>query len=284
VLGGSENMSGKRTGFAAYFDAQESGCPAYSRPMLQNARPPAACVASRIRALGAGIVLGAATLAGQAQAPAQAQDSLSPELLSRVQVLALSGARAGAPPQARIEVQLGQLDARLRLAPCRQVQPYLPGGMKMWGRSRIGLRCVDGQSRWNVTLPVTVQVFARALVASTALPAGAVLTQAHLQAVEVDIAAEAGQIYTDAAELDGRSLQRPLAVGEAVRSSDLKQRRWFAAGERVQVLASGSGYAVAGEGQAMEPGLDGQDVRIRFENGRTVTGRAVGERRVEVLL
>jgi flagellar basal body P-ring formation protein FlgA len=282
VLGGSENMSGKRTGFAAYFDAQESGCPAYSRPMLQNARPPAASVTSRIRALGAGIVLGAATLAGQAQAPAQA--SLSPELLSRVQALALSGARAGAPPQARIEVQLGQLDARLRLAPCRQVQPYLPGGMKMWGRSRIGLRCVDGQSRWNVTLPVTVQVFARALVATTALPAGAVLTQAQLQAAEIDIAAEAGQIYADAAELDGRSLQRPLAIGEAVRSSDLKQRRWFAAGERVQVLASGSGYAVASEGQAMEPGLDGQDVRIRFENGRTVTGRAVGERRVEVLL
>jgi flagella basal body P-ring formation protein FlgA len=246
--------------------------------MLQTARSLAAVLASRTRALGAGLALGLAVMSGQAQS------SLNPELLERVQALALAGARAGAPPQARIEVLLGQLDARLRLAPCGQVQPYLPNGMKMWGRSRIGLRCVDGKVRWNVTLPVTVQVFSQALVATAALPAGTELAQAQLQPAEIDIAAESGQIFTDARALDGRTLQRPLAVGEPVRSHDLKQRRWFAAGDRVQVLASGQGYAVAGEGQAMEPGLDGQDVKIKFENGRTLTGRAVGERRVEVLL
>lgn len=251
--------------------------------MLQKARPVsavAALLAGRARALGAGLALCLAATDGGAQTPS----SLSPELLSRVQALALAGARAGAPPEARIEVHLGQLDARLRLAPCAQVQPYLPSGMKMWGRSRIGLRCVDGQARWNVSLPVQVQVYARVLVATTALPAGTVLSQAQLQAADIDIAAEPGQVFTDASLLDGRSLQRPLVVGEALRSTDLKQRRWFAAGERVQVLASGAGYAIASEGQAMEPGLEGQDVRIRFENGRTVTGRAVGERRVEVLL
>lgn len=273
-----ENMSGKRAGFGAQFEPKKTGGGPKVAAMLQNALVPAAASASRTRALGAGLAL--ALLA----CGAQGQSSLSPELLDRVHALALTGARAGAPPQARIEVELGQLDARLRLAPCTQVQPYLPTGLKMWGRSRIGLRCVDGQGRWNVSLPVTVRVFARALVATATLPAGAVLTQAQLQPAEIDIAAEPGQIFTDPALLDGRSLQRPLAVGEAVRSSDLKLRRWFAVGERVQVLASGAGYAIASEGQAMEVGLDGQDVRVRFENGRVVTGRAVGERRVEVLL
>lgn len=235
-------------------------------------------MASRTRALGVGLAL-ALLVAG-----AQAQSSLSPELLDRVHGLALAGARAGAPAQARIEVELGQLDTRLRLAPCGQVQPYLPTGLKMWGKSRIGLRCVDGLARWNVSLPVTVRVFARALVATAALPVGTVLTQAQLQPAEIDIAAEPGQIFTELSVLDGRSLQRPLTVGEAVRSTDLKLKRWFAVGERVQVLASGQGYAIASEGQAMEVGLDGQDVRVRFENGRVVIGRAVGERRVEVLL
>jgi flagellar basal body P-ring formation protein FlgA len=271
-------MSGKRAAIAAHFGAKETGGGPKVSTMLQTAHPIAAVPASRLRALGVGVLL---CLAG---ASGQAQSALSPELLERVQDLALAGARAGAPPQARIEVLLGQLDTRLRLAPCGQVQPYLPNGMKMWGRSRIGLRCVDGRARWNVTLPVTVQVFSQALVAATALPAGAELAQAQLQSAEIDIAAEAGQIFTDVSLLDGRTLQRPLAVGEAVRSHDLKQRRWFAAGDRVQVLASGRGYAVAGEGLAMEPGLDGQDVKIKFENGRTLIGRAVGERRVEVLL
>ncbi|HEX2012084.1 MAG TPA: flagellar basal body P-ring formation chaperone FlgA [Roseateles sp.] len=255
--------------------------------MDQNARPPTAAPTRRVRPLGVAVLLAAAGLELGAQT---LNEPLTPELLGHVQQLAQEGARAGAPAQARVAVQLGQLDGRLRLAPCRQVQPYLPAGLKMWGKTRIGLRCLDGAvagsggARWNVSLPVTVQVYARVIVAGAALPAGTVLTQALLQTAEVDIAAEAGQVFGDAAQLDGRSLQRPLDTGEAVRSSDLKLRRWFAVGERVQVLASGSGYAISSEGQALEPGLEGQDVRVRFENGRTVTGRAVGERRVELVL
>ena len=243
-----------------------------------------AALACRIRALVALVLLALPAAGVRAQAT---QNPLTPQLLAHVQQLALSGAQAGAPAQARVEVELGQLDPRLRLAPCRQIQPYLPAGLKMWGKSRIGLRCLDaaqGGARWNVSLPVVVRVYARALVAGVGLPAGTVLTPGLLQLAEVDIAAETGQVFTADESLDGRSLQRPLAPGETLRSSDLKLRRWFAVGERVQVLASGMGYAISSEAQALEPGLEGQDVRVRFENGRTITGRAVGERRVEVLL
>ncbi|UDF33423.1 UNVERIFIED_ORG: flagellar basal body P-ring formation chaperone FlgA [Shinella sp. XGS7] len=251
-----------------------AGAPQHRRPSPRRAR------------LALALLLTGGGLAAQAQ---QAQ-VLAPELLSHVQQLALSGARAGAPDGARVEVQLGQLDARLRLAPCRQVQPYLPPGLRMWGKTRIGLRCLDGAqagsgaARWNVTLPVRVLVHARAVVAAQALPAGTVLAPELLQTAEVDIAGEGGQVFMEIAALEGRSLQHPLTPGEAVRSTDLKARRWFAVGERVQVLASGPGYAISGEAQALEPGLEGQEVRVRFENGRTVTGRAVGERRVEVFL
>ncbi len=210
--------------------------------------------------------------------------TLSAELRLQVQDLAQAGAKAGVPAQARVEVQVGQLDPRLKLAPCAQVQPYLPTGLQMWGRTRIGLRCIDGRARWNVTLPVQVKVFARALVAAEPLASGGSLTQAQLAMAEIDIAAVAGAVFTDAAGLAGRSLARPVAAGEAISSSSLKARQWFAAGETVQVRVAGPGFAVAGEGQAMAAGLEGQTVKIRFENGRMVTGRVVGERRVEVLL
>lgn len=247
--------------------------------MLQIARAPS--VAGCLRATCVAMVVGAAVGAACAQAPVSA---LPAEVLSRVQALAVAGAQAGAPAGSRVEVQLGQLDPRLRLAPCAQIQPYLPPGHRAWGRTRIGLRCTDGATRWNVSLPVTIQVFAKALVSREALPAGTELTAAQLRLADVDIAAEGGAVFTDAAQLAGRVLQSPLDAGEALRSHDLRARRWFAAGDRVQVLAAGAGFAITGEGQALEPGLEGRDVRVRFENGRTVTGRAVGERRVEVLL
>lgn len=215
---------------------------------------------------------------------ARAQTVLDPALVERVRQLAETAARATAPPGTRVAVEIGQLDARLRLAPCQQVQPYLPPGMAVWGRSRIGLRCVQGSARWNVTLPVRVAVYGRALVAGTPLPAGAVLSQDQLAMADIDVAAEPGAVFTDPDLLIGRTLARPLSAGDAIRAPVLRSRQWFAAGETVQVRAAGEGFAVVAEARALSAGVEGQEVRVRFESGRVVSGRAVGERRVDVLL
>lgn len=215
---------------------------------------------------------------------ARAQTVLDPALVERVRQLAETAARATAPPGTRVAVEIGQLDARLKLAPCQQIQPYLPPGVAVWGRSRIGLRCTDGVARWNVTLPVRVAVFGRVVVAGAPLPAGVNLSQDQLAMADIDIAAEPGAVFTDAAQLIGRTLARPVNAAEAVRASALKSRQWFAAGETVQVQAIGEGFAVASEAQAMSAGIEGQEVRVRFESGRVASGRAVGERRVELLL
>ena len=39
----------------------------------------------------------------------------------------------------RMEVIVGNLDSRLRLAPCGNVEPYLPVGMRLWGKT-LGFR------------------------------------------------------------------------------------------------------------------------------------------------
>lgn len=182
----------------------------------------------------------------------------------------------------RVEIEVGALDPRLRLAPCEQIEPYLPANARLWGRSRIGVRCLQGPTRWNVFLPVTVKVFAPALVASRALPAGTLLAEGDLTQAEVDLAEDASNALFQPGQALGRVLERPVPAGRSLRQSHLKPRQWFAAGETVQVLALGPGFRVAGEGQALTPGTEGQPVRIRTESGRILTALAVGERRVEV--
>ena len=71
---------------------------------------------------------------------------------------------------------------------------------------------------------------------------------------------------------------------EALRDASLKKRVWFAIGEPVRVVAVGRGFTVSSEGVALSPGLEGQAVKVRTESGRTVTGLAAGQRRVEVAL
>jgi flagella basal body P-ring formation protein FlgA len=174
------------------------------------------------------------------------------------------------------------LTHRLRPAPCERVEPYVPAGTRLWGRSRIGLALRAGPYAERVP-PVTVKVYGRALAAAAALPAGAVLTSADLQTAEVDLAAGTLPLMTPASAL-GRALARPLAAGQPLRAADLRARQWFAAGDTVQIDAIGTGFRISGEGQALGPGLEGQPARVRIAGGRVVTGQPVAERRMELRL
>jgi flagella basal body P-ring formation protein FlgA len=209
-------------------------------------------------------------------------------LAQRVRALTLQALPDAASPRRdaapRVEVEVGRLDPRLKLAPCRRIEPHLLRGARLWGTTRIGVRCADGPSRWNVYLPLVVRVFARSLVAAVPMPAGAVLSAADLREAEVDIAREPAPVVADAALAIGRTLARPLAAGEELRSTDMRPRQWFAAGDTVRIVASGTGYAVSGQGTALNPGVEGRTVRVRTENGRILTATPVAERHVEVNL
>lgn len=219
---------------------------------------------------------------GQETAPASDADMAA--VSAQVQQMARDSAGRAGLGQARIEVEVGSLDPRLKLAPCQRIEPYLPTGLPVWGRTRIGLKCTQGVKPWNVTLPVTVHVWARSLVTQAALPAGTQLAAEHFGEAEVDLAAAPGLPISQPGLAVGRTLARAVPAGAALRANDLKARQWFAAGETVRVVAVGPGWQVVTEGEAMNPGLEGQTVRIRTGSGRMLQGRPVGDRQVEVAL
>ena len=218
-----------------------------------------------------------------AGAPAHAQ-AIEGALATQVQQFALEATRAVGSPGLRVQVRVGRLDPRLHLAPCAAVQPYLPSGTKLWGAARIGLRCNDAAVRWNVFLPINVDMFGPALVAAAPLAAGHLLAAGDLRIAEVNLAATSAAPLTRSELAIGRTLARPLAAGDALHAAGLRARQWFAAGDSVRLVAAGSGWQISGEGQALAPGLEGQSVRVRTESGRIVNGMAVAERRVEVAL
>lgn len=200
----------------------------------------------------------------------------------QVDVRELAG-RAPLPAGARVEVEVGSLDPRLKLAPCARITPYLPGGARLWGRTHVGLRCDEG-ARWNVFVPITVKVFAKGWAATQALPPGTTLQAAHLQLDEVDLAADASPVIRQFEAAVGRTLTRALRPGQAVREVDLKARQWFAAGDIVRVVTVGAGFAVSTSGQALSAGVEGRSAKVRVDGGRIVSGRATAARRVEVSL
>ncbi|MGZ5206503.1 MAG: flagellar basal body P-ring formation chaperone FlgA, partial [Caldimonas sp.] len=164
------------------------------------------------------------------------------------------------------------------------IEPYLPAGMRLWGKARVGLRCKVGPTPWNVYLPITVKVWGRALVVPAGAVAGGTLTSADLAEAEVDLAEDVAPAVVDPKLAVGRVLAQNLKPGQTLRQSHLKVRQWFAAGETVKVVASGEGFALESEAQALSNGLEGQPARVRTESGRVLTGLPAGERRIEVAL
>lgn len=220
--------------------------------------------------------LWALALSGAVQAAEHAPAAGAPAVAvpaDAVRSLASAAASQGLQGRARVEVQVGELDPRWRLAPCARVEPFLPPGHRPWGRTRVGLRCVEGRHRWSVTLPVQVSVFVAGVVASQALPAGTTLAPGHLADQEVDWALHGPSTLTRPETLVGRVLQRPVNSGQTLSGTDLRPRQWFAAGDRVRLVAQGEGFRVESEGVAVTPGVEGQLARVRSASGRILVGR-----------
>jgi flagella basal body P-ring formation protein FlgA len=226
------------------------------------------------------VALAAAAASARAE---EAAPAVAPGVLDEVRGLALEQATTAAHG-ARIEVVVGALDPRLRLAPCDRIEPFLPAGTRLWGKSRIGLRCKEGRTNWSVYLPIVVKVWAKALVVPAGAAANSVVADADLAEAEVDLAEESTPVFVDRKAVVGRTLAQSLRPGQAIRQGHVKTRQWFAVGETVKVVAVGDGFALESVGQAVTNGIEGQPARVRTEGGRIVTGVATGERRLELTL
>lgn len=220
------------------------------------------------------LLLAAGSPAAAQQAPSDGLP-VTPEFVSSTQQWlddAVGRAQPASATPLRMEVSIGQLDSRLRLAPCSHVEPYIPVGMRLWGRTRLGLRCTDGSGRWNVFLPVVVKAFGPAWVLRDNVVAGSVLNAGDAEQAEADWAAEISPVVGDPAQWVGQVASRSLRAGDALRQSMVKPAQAFSAGTQIRVLAQGDGFEVSSDAQAIMPGVVGQQVRVRMENGRILTG------------
>ncbi|MDD2880942.1 MAG: flagellar basal body P-ring formation chaperone FlgA [Rhodoferax sp.] len=235
--------------------------------------------------LVAGTLAGLLGVGAQAQAQPVAEAADTAAIYSNAQRWlddALAGSASSLP--LRMEVSVGELDRRLRLAPCDRVEPYIPPNVRLWGKSRLGLRCTQGSSKWNVFLPITVKAFGPAWVVKGLVQQGAVLSEDDAMAVEVDWAEFNSPIVANVSDWVGQTAVRMLSTGQALRQDMVRAAQVFQAGAQVRVLARGVGFEIATSGQAVSAGVVGHSARVRMDNGRIMTGEVLDSRTVGMVL
>lgn len=184
----------------------------------------------------------------------------------------------------RPEIVMGSLDSRLRLAPCAAIEPYLPPGTRLWGRSKVGLRCVDGVTRWNVFVPVTVRAWGPAWVVKAPVAAGETLTADHADQAEVDWAAHPSPVLAASPRWVGHQAAYALQPGQPLRENMVRAPQAFEAGAPVRVSSGGNGFSISVIGQAMGAGRVGEAARVRLPNGKVVSGTVRPDQSVELAL
>ncbi len=223
----------------------------------------------RALACGMGVAL-ACACAGTHAAPAPLADELR-QFADR-EVASTAG---------DIEITVGDIDPRVRLAPCDRYEPFVPPGARLWGRSTLGVRCVEGAS-WTVYVPIQVRVFAAALVASRPLTRNQPLSADDVRIERVELTANANPVLTPNDDYSGSRLTRSVAAGETLTRTLLRAPPVVQPGDAVRVVVGGPGFKIAADGKALTMGADGQSVQVALAGGRMVTGVARPGRVIEV--
>jgi flagella basal body P-ring formation protein FlgA len=181
----------------------------------------------------------------------------------------------------RVEVQVGEIDPRLTLAPCARIEPFLPTGARLWGRGFLGLKCTEGAT-WRVTVPVEVKVHAVVPVATRILKVGEAVTPADVEEREVEVSAYPPGLIADLKLVEGRVLTRAVGAGQPLRSEGFRVPPAVTSGDLVRVVLTGRGFDITVDGKAMGQAAIGEAIKVQLPTGKMVGGVLKAGRKVEV--
>ncbi|ENO89520.1 flagellar basal body P-ring formation chaperone FlgA [Thauera linaloolentis] len=185
----------------------------------------------------------------------------------------------GLPGDVRIGVRA--FDPDNRLPPCTALEAFLQPGTRAWGQVSVGVRC-NAPAAWTAWVQARVQVFGPYLVTTRALRSAEIIGAADVEMREGELSALPDNVLTAPEQALGHATRFAQAAGAPLRAGSLRLPDAVRRGQTVPVVTRGPGFAVSGEGQALNGAAPGERVRIRLGNGQIVQGRVRPDGAVDV--
>lgn len=185
----------------------------------------------------------------------------------------------GYPGKASISV--GAIDNNLKLAPCPNIEVFLPPGSRAWGKTSVGVRC-QAPTVWAIYVQAKVGVTAKYLVASGPLAQGHVVASQDLMYENGDLTQLPAGVFTDPDQAIGRIVHVSLNAGTVLREEMLKLPPAVQQGQTVQLVSIGNGFKISSEGQAINNASEGQVVQVKVASGQLISGIARRGGQIEV--
>ena len=246
------------------------------RPFLQTLRR------SCLSVLAAGTLLGTGTYS-------KADAFTSPEQLIGVTQgfleFTVEDYLATSQTEGRYQIQVNNLDPRLRLAHCdKELTATLESPAQPMGRVIVRVRC-EGGSPWTIFVPAQVKLFRDVVIVNHPLKRGMVIDYADVTLRERDISL-INQGYLTATELAvGQKLLRPMVTDQVLTLTHLEQVAAVRKGDHVVISARSGTLSVKMPGEALSDGGLSEQIRVKNLNSkRVIRARVTAPGQVEVAL
>ena len=200
---------------------------------------------------------------GAAAGPAQAVADIEAAAHSYVESLL-------PPGSAQTQITVLPIDRRLRLAQCGSaLQASLPVGTSLTARATIVVSCA-GPTHWTLYVPVVVESRIRVLVLRHAVARETRLTAADVTVETRQAAGTATAYLASVAELAGRTVRRPLAIGTALTVEMFTADTVIHRGQQVTLVAGSPDLEIRASGRALMDAAAGARVRVQNLSSMTV--------------
>ena len=179
----------------------------------------------------------------------------------------------------KMNYQVEDIDPRLVLQACDNLQPFLPSGSRLIGKTSVGVRC-NKDNGWTIFVPVQIKLTQQILINSRQLPAGHVISADDLTMQSREMSNLGGLI--DPTQVVGKVLRYSISAGQMLRSEMLRAPYSVKQGQTVQLLVQGDSFSIRSSGVAMNDASEGQLAKVRNYSGGVVNGVAHGNGVVEI--
>jgi flagella basal body P-ring formation protein FlgA len=173
------------------------------------------------------------------------------------------------------EVELNNLDSRLKLSLCTQeLDIELPDAIK-FGRSQVKVSC-RAQPAWALNVPVEIKLVTDVVVLNQPVSKGLAIQDEHLDYKRVNLGSLRNGYYLNTDQVVGKQAKRALSGQTVLNGHVLLPALMVHKGDKVMIMAKRGAMSVKMPGEAMSDGREGRQIRVKnIRSERVIRAKVV---------
>ena len=183
--------------------------------------------------------------------------------------------------QMKTKITVQSLDPRTKLARCPvKLDAFLSAGAKIKRRTTVGVRCASAKP-WKIYLPVTVEAFARVMVARHPIAPTTEISERDISWSQREFSALGYGYLQSLGDRGAYRSRRSIAQGAVLTPNMVEASSIISKGQRVRLSSSTGPVAVSMAGIALQNGALGSRILVKnLNSGKQLEGVVESENSV----